>query len=277
LKLAVTGSTGFIGRHVVTELERRGVAATLACGTAPAAAMIPSSSAVAIRLEDDAGDAFERMGRPDVLIHLAWAGLPNYRSLHHFESELPAQYRFLSSLVRAGLRHLLVTGTCFEYGMQCGMLSESAQTFPNTAYGFAKDTLRRELEFLQRSLRYELTWMRLFYVFGPGQSSTSLYSQLGQAVARGDKEFAMSGGEQLRDYLPVEQAARDIVSLALLNRGNDVVNICSGRPISIRKLVEQWLGQNNWSIKPNFGSHPYADYEPMAFWGDRTKLAGCVG
>ena len=42
-----------------------------------------------------AGDAFERIGRPDVLIHLAWGGLPNYRSLHHFEGELPAQYRFL--------------------------------------------------------------------------------------------------------------------------------------------------------------------------------------
>ena len=25
--------------------------------------------------------------------------------------------------------------------------------------------------------------------------------------------------------------------------------------------------ENNWNIKLNFGVHPYASYEPMAFWG----------
>jgi len=40
---------------------------------------------------------FDRMGRPDILVHLAWDGLPNYKSLHHFETELPKHYRFLKS------------------------------------------------------------------------------------------------------------------------------------------------------------------------------------
>jgi dTDP-6-deoxy-L-talose 4-dehydrogenase (NAD+) len=57
----------------------------------------------------------------DVLLHLAWDGLPNYRSLRHFEQELPAQYAFLRSVIAAGLKSLMVTGTCFEYGMQSGL------------------------------------------------------------------------------------------------------------------------------------------------------------
>jgi hypothetical protein len=51
-----------------------------------------------------------------------------------------------------------------------------------------------------------------------------------------------------------------------------VVNVCSGRPVSVRKLVENWIQENGWKIMLNPGRHPYPDYEPMAFWGDRKKL-----
>jgi len=51
----------------------------------------------------------------------------------------------------------------------------------------------------------------------------------------------MSGGEQLRDYLSVEEAARYLVSLALNKGDNGIVNICSGKPISIRRMVEGWI------------------------------------
>jgi dTDP-6-deoxy-L-talose 4-dehydrogenase (NAD+) len=37
-------------------------------------------------------------------------------------------------------------------------------------------------------------------------------------------------------------------------------------------MVETWLKENNWDIRLNLGHYPYPDYEPMAFWGDRTRL-----
>ena len=79
-----------------------------------------------IDIADPPAHAFELLGRPDVLIHLAWGGLPNYPSLHHFERELPAHYALLKRLVDDGLRRLVVAGTCFEYGMQSGPLAEDA-------------------------------------------------------------------------------------------------------------------------------------------------------
>ena len=50
-------------------------------------------------------------------------------------------------------------------------------------------------------------------MYGQGQSSTSLFTKLKEAIVRGDKVFNMSGGEQLRDYLPVGEIARQIVRL----------------------------------------------------------------
>lgn len=79
----------------------------------------------------------------------------------------------------------------------------------------------------------------------------------------------MSGGEQLRDYLPVEDVARHLVALALDAADRGPINVCSGHPISVRAFVETKIRQNGWSIKPKYGELPYTDYEPMAFWGER--------
>lgn len=277
MKVAVTGATGFIGRHVVAELERRSIPQILICQSS---VEIPSSFArhtvVSIDLNDAPPKAFDLMNQPDVLIHLAWGGLPNYTSLHHFEEELPAQYRFLKVLVESGLKNLLVTGTCFEYGMQSGPLSEHMEARPNNPYGFAKDTLRRQLEYLQKVSPFNLTWTRLFYLHGEGQARNSLLPQLKRAVERGDRTFSMSDGEQLRDYLPITDVAKYIVSLALTAQDNGIVNICSGKPISVRKLVEGWIEKNAWSIELDLGQYPYPNYEPLAFWGNRDKLKRCL-
>jgi dTDP-6-deoxy-L-talose 4-dehydrogenase (NAD+) len=211
-------------------------------------------------------NTYAQLGYPDVLIHLAWDGLPNYHSLHHFESELPKHYHFLKQLIEAGLPSIVVAGTCFEYGMQSGGLSTELRPQPSNAYAYAKNALYQQLRFLQGKQNFSLAWARLFYLYGQGQAASSLYSLFQQAVTRGDKVFNMSGGEQLRDFLPIETAVQQLVDLALQHH-NGTVNICSGQPISVRRLVEQWRSEKNSDIELNLGYYPYPDYEPMAFWG----------
>lgn len=278
MKVAVTGATGFIGRHVVAELAEHAVEVVAVVRPSSTRTLaLPVGKVVSLDLHDAPANAFELMGCPDAMIHLAWSGLPNYRSLHHFERELPAQYRFLKGVIESGLRNLVVAGTCFEYGMQSGPLSESVAPSPSNPYGFAKDVLRAELGYLRDTSRFHLTWARLFYLYGEGQADSSLLPQLRQAVERGETSFNMSGGEQLRDYLPVEEAARYLVSFAIGKMDAGPVNVCSGAPISVRNLVEGWIKENGWAIKLNLGCYPYPDYEPMAFWGDTTKLSTLTG
>jgi len=272
MKIAMTGASGFIGRHVLTDLLKQGVEiVAVTRGTLPAE-LSRAVRTVKVDISRPTPNCFEKIGCPEILIHLAWDGLPNYKSLHHFETELPRQYHFLKTMVESGLPSLLVTGTCFEYGKQSGSLSEEMLAKPNNPYGYAKNALRLQLEFLQSTNPFSLTWARLFYMYGQGQSNTSLFTKLKEAVVRGDKVFNMSGGEQLRDYLPVGEIAHQIVRLAMLKRDIGVVNICSGEPVSVRKLVERWLHENNWKIELNLGHYPYPDYEPMAFWGDSSRI-----
>jgi nucleoside-diphosphate-sugar epimerase len=270
MKVAVTGARGFIGRHVLGELAHRGVEviATERPGGARDRPAAGNVRWIALDIARPPENPFAALGSADVLLHLAWDGLPNYRSLHHFETELPRQFNFLSNLVRDGLPALVAVGTCFEYGDQSGPLAADIETRPTNPYGFAKDALRKQLQYLRTVHPYKLTWARLFYMYGEDQPATSLFAKLKAAVAAGQKQFPMSGGEQLRDYLPVNEVARRLVNLAM-NPGNPgPVNVCSGRPISIRRLVEKWITDNGWKIEPKYGELPYPDYEPMAFWGD---------
>jgi dTDP-6-deoxy-L-talose 4-dehydrogenase (NAD+) len=277
VNVAVTGGTGFVGRHVVARLESLGVSPTIVVRPgSPAPDALLDRRIVRMDVLAPPVAPWDLLGRPDVLIHLAWGGLPNYRSPHHLEQELPAHGDFLERLVQSGLGAVTVSGTCLEYGLQSGALREDLPTAPVTAYGQAKDALRRRLEALRRTMPFDFTWARLFYLYGPGQAPGSLLPQLEQAIDRGDEAFPLSGGEQLRDYLPVGEAASLIVALALNGRDNGIVNVCSGRPITVRALVERAAARLGSSIQLDFGRYPYLDYEPMAFWGDRSKLDRCL-
>jgi dTDP-6-deoxy-L-talose 4-dehydrogenase (NAD+) len=274
MKILVTGATGFIGRHVISELlkyDHQVIAATRKNDL-----NIHEGKLDFIFLDIDSLDLNENYftwcGRPDLLIHLAWQGLPNYKSLFHFENNLPVHYDFLKNMVENGLKNMVVTGTCFEYGMKEGCLSETMITDPQNAYALAKDTLHKFLVELQKHQPFDCKWIRLFYMYGNGQNSSSLLSQLQTAIQNGDKEFNMSGGEQERDYLPVEKVAEYIVAISLQNKISGIINCCSGQPIKVKQLVKDYLIEKHSEIKLNLGYYPYTDYEAMSFWGDDSKL-----
>lgn len=273
MKVSVTGATGFIGRHVLPLLLDDGVELSVVVRDARKISYMKDKCRIVEHdLDHDDVDIYNKLGQPDVLLHLAWDGLPNYKSLHHFEHEVPKHYYFIKHMVEAGVKSVSVVGTCFEYGMQFGELSEELDAIPTNPYGYAKDALRRQLEFLQERFDYNLTWMRLFYMYGDDQPDNTLYSQLRLAIQRHDSVFNMSGGEQLRDYLHINDVAKNIVKLSLKHKNIGIVNICSGKPISIRRLVEKWLYENNWNINLNLGYYSYPDYEPISFWGCDKKL-----
>jgi dTDP-6-deoxy-L-talose 4-dehydrogenase (NAD+) len=156
--------------------------------------------------------------------------------------------------------------------MQYGPLCEDAQTFPSTAYGLAKDTLRKALEQIRSKQPYILQWVRLFYLFGEGQNPNSLLAQLERAIKEGQEVFKMSRGDQLRDYMRVEDAAQRIASLLDHPDCHGVINCCSGNPISVRQIVEDRCTERGARIRLERGFYDYPSYEPLAFWGVPAKL-----
>lgn len=280
MKVLVTGATGFVGRHLVVALLARGCAVRAVARNAETAASLPWINAVEFIKADIHGadlDIGALTDGIDALAHLAWPGLPNYQALFHFEHNLMADYRFIKGAVEAGVPQVLVTGTCFEYGMQSGPLDEQTAPQPGNPYGLAKNTLRLFLENLQRVQPFTLQWARLFYLHGAGQNPNSLLAALDRAIDAGDERFNMSGGEQLRDYLAIETAAGYLAAIMQQRDFDGVINCASGQPISVRALVEQRVRERGASIDLNLGHYPYATHEPMAFWGVADRMQQLLG
>jgi dTDP-6-deoxy-L-talose 4-dehydrogenase (NAD+) len=280
MKILITGATGFIGRYVVEYLlsNNYSLVTTSIESKEDAIKLFPlleETDYITKDLNEREDNYYGFFGKPDIVIHLSWQGLPNYFELFHIERNLPANYSFVKNLIQNGLKNITIAGTCFEYGLQNGCLNENAPALPNTMYGLAKDTLRRFVEALQLKYQFSMKWMRIFYPYGHGQGVKSLWSQMEQARISKQEQFNMSLGEQLRDYIPVSEVAEYISRAALQNEVTGIINCCSGKPVSVRSFVEQFFTERNSSIKLNLGYYPYLDYEPFAFWGDNTKL-NCI-
>lgn len=275
MKVLVTGATGFIGRNVVEALLQKGVDVTATSMNADTAKMMPWYPKVEYIPFDYCRrdiNYSEFFGSPDAIIHLAWDRLSDYRDPYHMEVNLPSNCHFLKNFIDNNIEKIVITGTCFEYGMQCGCLHEALPTHPITQYSLAKDTLRKYLELLVQKTDISFNWVRLFYLYGEGQSPNSLHPQLEKAISEGRKEFNMSGGEQLRDYISVKEAAYNLGVIACQTKVNGIVNCCSGEPVSIRRVVEEKIKSLKSDIKLNLGYYSYPEYEPMAFWGDTTIM-----
>jgi nucleoside-diphosphate-sugar epimerase len=276
-RILVTGATGFIGNYLVHALLQAGhtvIASSANEQHAREQSWFGQVAYVPLDLSqfDPTTDYFRFFGQPDMMIHLAWEGLPNYRSSFHLDTNLPRHIAFLTNLLAHGLRDLTVTGTCLEYGMQEGCLSEDQAVAPANPYAHAKDQLRRQLQQWQAQHPFVMRWVRLFYLYGKGQNPNSLFSQLDKALANQDAVFNMSGGEQVRDYLPVETAAHYLSLIALQDEVTGIVNCCSGQPVTVKKMVDDQLARSGRSISLNLGYYPYPDYEPFRFWGNPSKL-----
>jgi len=277
MKVLVTGATGFIGNYVILELLKHDVEIiATSSNEEKAKQQLWFDNVKYIPFDfnqfESTTNYFLFFNEPDILIHLAWEGLPNYKSSFHTKINLPRHRALLENLIQHGVKNIAVTGTCLEYGMHEGRLSEDMIAEPSNSYAIAKNELRIFLETLQKKYSFSFKWIRLFYMYGKGQSSKSLLSQLDMALQNGDEVFNMSGGEQTRDYLPIATVAEYIVNIALHKNVEGVINCCSGIPVSIKEFVERHLKEVGKSIKLNLGYYPYTDYEPMHFWGSTEKL-----
>ena len=275
MKILLTGATGFVGRHVLPILLARGHQVTALVRDLKKTRTFTWHEQVKFLkgdIQNISSVPFATIGKQDAVMHLAWAGLPNFKAPSHMQETLPANFLFLQTLIDLGTKQIVASGTCLEYGMQEGCLSETTATQPMVAYAIAKESLRKSLEEIQLQKTFTLQWARLFYMYGEGQSPNSLLSQLDLAIRAKNTSFNMSGGKQLRDYLPVNEVARRLCILLEHPDCNGVVNICSGTPISIIDLVENHLKKHSVNIALNLGFYPYPEYEPMSFWGDTSKF-----
>ncbi len=276
MKILVTGASGGLGELIIEKLLNDGHTIVATSRNIEKAKKLPFYNRVQYAAYDLSNastiNLFEYFHRPDAVIHLAWDKLNEYKNEVHLTQILLQHKQFLHNLISNGLKDITCVGTCYEYGLQEGELTETMLSKPMMPYPESKNLLRIYLEELQNEFKFYLKWPRVFYVFGAIKERKNLYTLLLDAIHRGDKSFNMSGGEQIRDFLSPDEIANLIIKIATQNKVLGIINCCSGVPIQLKDKIQNFLKENNYQIALNLGYYPYPDYEPMQTWGSVEKL-----
>lgn len=274
MRVFVTGGFGFIGVHLRRYLAQRGLEVLLLEGRGSRTAPLASNETVVPRHFDSLlpTTSSEDLGA-DVVFHLAWDRPNLYQSAHHLESEVERQNEFVDWVGQSRMPRCVFLGSCFEFGLVEGPMSEKSPLAPSTLYGLAKTRVLEHVQSKKAGLQETSLWVRLFYPFGEGQANGSLWSAVHDAANKGTP-LELSAPSKCRDFIPVGEVAHVLAMLGLLSSESGVVNFGSGRPRSVRsqaihiahscQLVVE-LSDNEENLAPR-------NYEGESFWSDNTRL-----
>lgn len=268
MKVAVTGASGYIGRHIVNELINRNVD------------VIAVDKREGIQHERvtfcnvdlfESPTIFEEMHSPDVCIHCAWRDGFNHMSQLHIE-DFPKHVQFIQTMCQSGLKQLVVLGTMHEVGYWEGAIDEHTPCNPKSYYGVAKNALRQVSEVLCQQNNTIFQWVRAYYILGDDTKSNSVFSKILQAAQDGKKEFPLNSGKNEYDFIQLDELAKQIVSVALQTKETGIINCCTGEPISLLNQIQMFIDQHQLDLKLNIGAFPDREYDSPRVWGNPDKI-----
>lgn len=208
-RVFLTGASGFIGRHVVGQIQAGGHDILALILENDADEIGPKSIR---RLYGDMGDMESIKSEiksfdPDLVIHLAWQGIPDY-SENISRINLNNSIQLLDFIVEeTNCKKIIVSGSCFEYGKNKGTCKESDPVQVKSFFAWAKYSLYRYLLLKCDREKVKLIWFRIFYVYGPGQRGGSLVPTLVRALKEGKVPDIRSPLNK-NDFVYIEDIAR---------------------------------------------------------------------
>jgi nucleoside-diphosphate-sugar epimerase len=272
MNICLTGGTGFIGSHFLKQ--------ALAAGHTVRAIRrsVQSQPRITILNHVDWLDKqldqvkSEELQGCDVLVHLAAHSVQ-----YPFDSLANCLYWNVISVLQlfeqarqAGIEYFVVAGSCFEYGLsgeRYEVIPTDAPLEPTNSYAASKAAASIALCQWAAEHNLNLDLLRVFHVYGEGESETRFWPSLRRAALAG-QDFPMTAGEQIRDFISVEQVAGAFLRRALhksSTHASHVYNLGTGNPRSLLSFAKDYW--TKWSAKGSLiaGVLPYRENECMRY------------
>ncbi len=274
MNIAITGANGYIGANLVKTC--------LNAGHEVLAVDINNdyidnrAKFINANIFNDEG-VFDLLDKADALIHLAWRNGFIHNDTSHLD-DLDKHYKFLTGMVDRGIKFISALGTMHEVGYHEGAIDENTPCNPLSLYAISKNALRQAILLYVKDKDVNFSWLRGFYIVGDDLRSNSIFGKLlKKSMGGGKREFPLNSGNIKYDFIGIKELCNQIMCATLNADVNGIINICSGKPVSLRERVEQFVKENNLSIKLQYGAFPDRPYDSPIIYGDDKKIKRILG
>ncbi|MFN2530020.1 MAG: NAD-dependent epimerase/dehydratase family protein [Pyrinomonadaceae bacterium] len=247
MRILITGSRGFLGSSFGLFAARAGHEVL---GIGRSSSAVAGWSAPYIQTDVATSDlsGVVKDFVPDVVLHAAGsASVANslFAPQDDFRATVTTCANVLDSIRRSGTKPLIILpSSAAVYGNPIGLpINEGARPLPISPYGFHKYTCEVLANEYAKCFSQRIAVCRLFSVFGPRQRRLFVWEVFDQARSNNSSIELQGTGQELRDYLHVDDVTGVMLQLAASSTPNDcgkslTVNVGSGCGIQVIQVAE---------------------------------------
>lgn len=273
-RVFLTGATGFLGRRLAARLVEAGHSVYALC--LPGEAAPPGVTALPGDVTDAAAIATAlEQARPARIFHLAAVGVtdPALAPAETCRVNVLGTIHLLEAARALDVQRLVLVGSSFEYGAR----RAEELLDPLNAYGASKAAAWAYARAAFNAWNAPVVWARPFQVYGPGQPAHTLIPAAIRAALSG-ADFEMTGGEQQRDFIYVDDVVDGLLALAEAPgiKGH-AFDLGTGQLHRVRDVIARIWALTGATGQIRLGARPYRPGEVPALPAAVERTRRVVG
>lgn len=240
MRVAITGSSGYLGRKVISVLEGEpAVSQVLGIDLVPPALSSPKLTFARMDVRGPTMAGSLRRAGIDCLVHLAWIFNPSHNHQLMFDVDVNGTRNVMATCLQAGIKHFVMVGstTCYgAYPDNPPLLTEDAPLRGNPSFPYAHHKVLVERlcdKFERDNSQVCLTRLRTCIVLG--RNVDNFVRAL--VLIRGLRHIQVKGHNPSLQFLHEDDFAT-LLRLVLLRRPRGIFNVAPDDAISVQEIAE---------------------------------------
>ena len=272
MKILITGGSGFIASHVIKACLKKDIQILVQSRKEISNKSLISNKNINVINKSFLDLKAEEIDSVDSIIHLASVGvtpqIATWQQLNEINISGSLHICELAKLINA---KLFVSGSYAEYGdsgLEHDCIPVDATLKPTYPYAISKAIACELILAYTRYEKINTSYLRIFNAYGEGQNQMNLWPSLISAAKKAE-DFPMTPGEQIRDFINVQDVAQQLIfaaTKAKLIPGRPLVKNCaSGKPQSVKEFCQKYWNLYSTGGELKIGELHYRKNEVMKF------------